>query len=111
MADPEQLAGPEQLEPVTFRQTKNQRGTKLTGGIVFVPVSIYLLVQGSRPGKDAAALVIAGVLLLLLGIVLLASRNARATIDLSWPPSGVTGRAHGYRRLGHPHSDCLVPRP
>ncbi len=70
-----------QLAPVTFWKSENQRRIQLTGGIATVPTSICLIVVGSRQGKDSAALVITGVLLLLFGIALLVRRSARTTID------------------------------
>jgi hypothetical protein len=69
------------LPPVTFRPARGQRGERLFAGIGCVTSGIGILVFAGRAGKDTVALVIAGVCLAGLGILFLAARRARTTID------------------------------
>jgi hypothetical protein len=75
------MASPERLPPVTFGPTRGQHGERLFVGIVCVAIGIGILVFAGRPGKNAAALVIAGIGLAALGVWFLAARRARTIID------------------------------
>jgi len=75
------MASPQRWPAVTFRPGRGQRGERLFAGIVCVASGVGILVFAGRAGKDAVALVIAGVCLAALGILFLAARRGQATID------------------------------
>jgi hypothetical protein len=86
------VAEPQQLVPVTFGPTRTQRRYRLTTGLILVALSIFVFVHGAGAGTDVRGRVVGGVLFLLLGVLVLANRNAYTTIDRygvrasSWPP-------------------------
>lgn len=75
------MASPERLPPVTFGPTRSQRGEKLFAGTCCVTCGVGIVVFSGRAGKDTAALIIAGILLAVLGVLFLAARRGHTTID------------------------------
>jgi hypothetical protein len=75
------VAEPQQLVPVTFRPTRSQRRYRLTTGVILVALSIFVFVHGAGAGAGVRGRVVGGVLFLLLGMLVLANRNAYTTID------------------------------
>ena len=75
------VADPQQLVPVTFRPSRGLRRYRLTAGVFLVALSIFVFVFGAGPAADVRGRVVGGVLFLLLGMFLLANRNAYTTID------------------------------
>lgn len=69
------------MPAITFRGTRNQRGYRTTWGIIFTLDGIACLALVGRAGPDAKAVIIAGVLLVVCGILGAVSRGTHTTID------------------------------
>jgi hypothetical protein len=75
------MRSPEQMESVTFRPTRGQRRYRLQFGVFFTLIGVAGLVLVPHAGHDSAGAVVGGVVVLLVGLIVLASRKAHTTID------------------------------